>query len=511
MKACASLLVALVVVAGAQAQEEPRQTVLRSLALNGISLQGRPWDSLVIAPEDTLSLAYACRCPPSPTPLLFRITLRRYDDNREQVRSLGVDSVLYTQLPEGSYSFTVQAFAPAEGWYAAPVTLHFRVSAAEAPLWKQRFLRNVQETQDSTSAPDSTAAASGTHAGDGWLWWVLALGLGSATAILGVFILWYRSMKRRRLPQKHSSPAPAAESVPLSAYETLLAENSRLKAELSNLRGQISALEARSRHLQQENKALREQVERLSEKQRELEELQEQKDALFATLVHDIKNPALVIRSLVELLRSYDFSAQEQQEIINDIVETTTRIVELSQEISRILALEAKVLQLNIQPVDVAEVIRAICHQNKPTAEQKSIALLQEVEPGLPLLSADPQRLEEILDNLVSNAIKYSPPGSAVIVRAYLRDGRMHLEVEDNGLGMSEEDVRNAFQRGMRLSAKPTGGEPSSGLGLWIVKRLVEAHHGTVRIRSALGKGTTVHVELPLEQPEHPAAEAPAL
>lgn len=295
-----------------------------------------------------------------------------------------------------------------------------------------------------------------------------------------------------------------------AAYDALLAENSRLKAELSNLRGQISALEARSRHLQQENRLLREQVERLSAKQEELEQLQEQKDTLFATLVHDIKNPALVIRSLVELLRSYDLSAQEQQEIINDIVETTTRIVELSQEISRILTLEAKVLQLDFQPVDIAELLRSVCRQNMPLAEQKSITLRQELEPGLPPVPADPQRLEEVLDNLLSNAIKYSQKGATVVVRAYVRDSHMCLEVEDNGLGMSEEDVRNAFQRGVRLSTKPTAGEPSSGLGLWIVKRLVEAHNGSVRIRSALGKGTTVFVELPLEQPSRMSVESEA-
>ncbi|MCS6966487.1 MAG: HAMP domain-containing histidine kinase, partial [Candidatus Kapabacteria bacterium] len=320
-------------------------------------------------------------------------------------------------------------------------------------------------------------------------------------AVLSGLLLWYRSTTRRRLRTMAQQNA-LSQAVSRTAYDSLLAENSRLKAELNNLRGQISALEARSHNLQQENKSLRTQVERLSAKQEELEQLQEQKDALFAMLVHDIKNPALIIRSLVELLRSYDLSAQEQQEIINDIVATTTRIVELSQEISRILSLEAKILQLEIQPVDITEVIRQVCSSNRPLAERKSIALLQEIEPELPPISADPQRLEEVLDNLVSNAIKYSHPGATVIVRAYTRQSHMYVEVEDNGLGMSEEDVRHAFQRGGRLSAKPTAGEPSSGLGLWIVKRLVEAHHGHVRIRSALGKGTTVYVELPLEQPQ---------
>lgn len=492
------LAILLLAALAATAQDGVRQTVLRAIAINGVNLQDREWDSLIIAPHDTLSLAYACRCPPSSTPLLFRLTLRRHDDNREQIRSIGVDSVLYTNLPEGSYSFTVQAFAPTEGWSAEPVTLRFRVHAAEAAQWKQRWQHRRTPPSDSAAGPTpGTSLLTESQ-----LWWVLGL-LGGCILLFGS-LLWVRFRLRQRLRtmEQHSFPTPTS-----AAYDALLAENSRLKAELNNLRGHISALEARSRHLQQENRLLREQVERLSAKQEELEQLQDQKDALFAMLVHDIKNPALVIRSLVELLRSYDLSAQEQQEIINDIVETSTRIVELSQEISRILTLEAKLLQLDIQPVDVPELIRTVCRQNLLLAEQKSITLRQELEPGLPPVPADPQRLEEVLDNLLSNAIKYSQKGATVVVRAYVRDAHLCLEVEDNGLGMSEEDVRNAFQRGVRLSAQPTGGEPSSGLGLWIVKCLVEAHNGTVRIRSALGKGTTVYVELPLEQPSQTGAQ----
>lgn len=483
----------------APAQEIQRQTILRAIALNGINLHHGEWDSLAITPADTVSFAYACRCPPSQTPLLFRITLRRYEDGREQTRSIGVDSILYTQLLAGHYSFSVQAFAPVEGWYAEPVSFSFRVDTAAARWWKERRERLHRQTAPPPEPPQAPSTAAPTHAGNGWPWLLLLTATaGTLLLVLGL-MLWYRTATRRRLRMEALQlPAPDPSQ---TDYDSLLAENGRLKAELQNLRGQISALEARSRHLQQENKALREQVERLSAKQEELLQLQEQKEALFAMVVHDIKNPALIIRSLVELLRSYDLSAQEQQEILNDIVETTSRIVKLSQEISRILILESKALQLDLQPVDIGTLIHTVCHRNQSVAERKSIALLQEVEPGLPLVTADPQRLEEVVDNLLSNAIKYSPHGATVTVRAYTREGRMHLEVEDTGLGMSEEDVRNAFQPGSRTRTQPTGGEPSSGLGLWIVKRLVEAHHGYVRIRSALGKGTTVYVELPLEQP----------
>ncbi|MCS7176097.1 MAG: HAMP domain-containing histidine kinase [Candidatus Kapabacteria bacterium] len=487
---------------------QERQTTLRGIALNGIALQDWEWDSLAIAPTDTISFAFACRCPQISTPLLFRIGLRRHEDNREQLRSIGLDRVLYTGLPEGTYSLTVQAFAPAEGWYAQPVSFSFFVDVQRAAEWKRIWSqrrRSFRQQLSQGSTPSAPSAS--THAGNGWLWWIIVPTFGVTFGIL-VLLLWSRIRARRRTQATARLAHPSDSKPVYTAQDALLAENTQLKAELSNLRGQVSALEARSRHLQQENKALQEQVEHLSAKQRELERLQEQKDALFAALVHDIKNPASAIRSLVELLRSYDLWTREQQEIITDILGRTTRIVELSQGISRVLVLEAAVLRLDLRPVDVPDIIRSACYRNKPLADRKAIALLREIEPGLPLILADPQRLEEALDNLIGNSIKYSQSGAIVIVRAYAQDGRLHIEVEDNGPGMSGEDIRNAFQRGAWLGAQSTGGELSSGLGLWVVKRLIEAHQGHVRIRSALGKGTTVLIELPLQPTSRPATEA---
>jgi signal transduction histidine kinase len=106
-----------------------------------------------------------------------------------------------------------------------------------------------------------------------------------------------------------------------------------------------------------------------------------------------------------------------------------------------------------------------------------------------------------VVDNLLSNAIKFSLPGTTVTISVQTGPDFFSIDVTDQGIGMSKEDIQNAFQRGVRLSARPTADEPSSGLGLWIVKRLVEAHDGSVTVQSEVGIGTTFTVMLPYGNP----------
>jgi len=247
---------------------------------------------------------------------------------------------------------------------------------------------------------------------------------------------------------------------------------------------------------------LEEQVRRLMAVKKELEELQQQKDDLFAIIIHDIKNPASLIKGLVDLLRNYDLNSQETQEVMTDIVETTAKIVALSQEVSRVMAMDNVQLHIEPQKNDITEIIESVCRRNASVAESKNIKIFTDIPDNVPPAEFDPQKIEEVLDNLISNAIKFSMNGAYVHVRIVPNSESFTVEVEDKGLGLSEEDVRKAFQRGMKLSARPTAGEPSSGLGLWIVKRLIEAHHGSVWVKSTLGKGSTFGIVLPYDQPQ---------
>ena len=129
------------------------------------------------------------------------------------------------------------------------------------------------------------------------------------------------------------------------------------------------------------------------------------------------------------------------------------------------------------------------------------MGIMLEIPSDLPEVHLDVHKIEDVVDNLVNNAIKYSHNGGKIRIRAYKQDKEMVVEVSDNGLGLSEEDIKNAFQRGAKLSARPTAGELSSGLGLWLVKRIVEEHKGRVWVRSSLGRGSTFAFQLPIEPP----------
>ena len=284
--------------------------------------------------------------------------------------------------------------------------------------------------------------------------------------------------------------------------EDILAENARLKAEIAALRGQIGNLQSRGEELYRQNKVLEENIVRINDKRRDLEELHAQKDELFAMVIHDIKNPAAVVKGLVEVLNSYDLNAAEQQDVMNDLMETSKKIISLSQEVCKVMALESGQIRLNYEPADITEIVADVCRRNEGVAKGKSIGIFTDYAPGLPAIDLDVQRIEEVIDNLVSNAVKFSNNGSSIRVRVKREGESVTVEVSDNGLGMTEEDIKRAFNRGMKLSARPTAGESSSGLGLWIVKRLVEDHKGRVWVRSALGRGSTFAFQIPIAKPE---------
>lgn len=505
-----------------------RTTEVQAIVINGEQYNPNAKNaSIVLSRSDTILFVYGCRISGSERPpLLFSTRLTGKNRQQERQQTMNSPKCSYSGLPEDDYSFYVQAIAPGN-WKASAVIVDFRVDNAEADRRKRERERILQAQKQAAQA-DSTVALSQKKARTNVIFWIVGVivvvlggvlllvrfktkhstknsGKSLFSTITGLVILFIKSFFTKLFTRTNQKGGAMSTDATVSkvAYDKLLGENSQIRAEIAALRGQIDAMQTRGDELRVRIRELEEKIERISIKKQELEDLATQKDELFAMVIHDIKNPAGLVKGLVELLRTYDLTANEQHDVMNDLVETSRKIVSLSQEVCKIMALESGQMRLVYEPWDVSDILRSVHRRNDPTAKNKQIEVVLDLPAELPEAEIDGQRIEEVVDNLLSNAIKFSHRGSTVRLRAKTESNSLIIEVSDNGLGLSEDDIKRAFSRGAKLSAAPTAGEPSSGLGLWIVKRIVEEHEGRVWVRSALGKGSTFAFQLPITHPKN--------
>lgn len=270
-------------------------------------------------------------------------------------------------------------------------------------------------------------------------------------------------------------------------------ENHFLQKQILELRESIS-------NLQKTNDDLINQNERLEKAKEQLNELQAEKEKLFAITLHDIKNPASAINGYIDLLNRYDFNAIEQQDILQSLAASSMQIISLSQKMSKVLIAKKKeeANELNLNKTSLKSIIDNVCKRNYAYAKNKNVELMNNASLHTPDVKVDALKIDEALDNYVSNAIKFSPANSIVKVSSYFSESKVFIEVTDNGPGLTKWDSDNAFQEGKTLSAKPTGGESSTGMGLWIVKQIVEQHGGEVWVKSKAGYGATFGFCLPI-------------
>lgn len=229
----------------------------------------------------------------------------------------------------------------------------------------------------------------------------------------------------------------------------------------------------------------------------------------FQIAIHDLQNP---LANLLVLLGELHQRAQQLPPAAQESIALSLHSAETMQALIEDLLSAAQLDQqpnLSYRPLDLVQLLRGTARRFTAAAERKNIWINVLVPAELPPLWADEHQLRTALDNLVSNAIKYTPNGGAVTVEAEKGETTISIHVRDTGLGMTPEDIAAAFHEFTRLSATPTGDEPSTGLGLYIVRRIAELHHGSVRAASeGKGRGSTFTLELPIEPPTRNHASA---
>jgi len=254
--------------------------------------------------------------------------------------------------------------------------------------------------------------------------------------------------------------------------------------------------------LEQVNRELVMTQRELEQKNVELAHLNEQKNYFLGMAAHDLRNPMGAIFNTSELLIEEDLGPlnDEQKDMIGAIKNASEFMLNLVNDFLDIAHIESGKLTLKKENVDIFSLLKKNVQFNHNFSVKKQIALdfqYTDIE-SIPMISLDSSKIQQVMNNLISNAIKYTHSGGAVQVILEKKDDHIHIAVRDNGQGIPENELQNLFAPFQRTSVESTAGEKSTGLGLAIAKKIVNAHNGEIWVKSQIGKGTTFHMSLPL-------------
>jgi signal transduction histidine kinase len=229
------------------------------------------------------------------------------------------------------------------------------------------------------------------------------------------------------------------------------------------------------------------------EARREMDRL---KSEFVAIVSHELRTPLTALVGFADLLRTDDGDADERREWIEMLHEGAERLAHLVEELLDVSRIEEGRLELNRRPLDLTSAVETVTATFHSRASDRRIE--RQYAESLPSVLADPDKLAQVLTNLISNAIKYSPNGGPVRIAVEADDGALHLRVSDQGLGLPPDALELVFERFQRLEDESRQEIPGSGLGLYITRHLVELQGGRIWADSpGPGKGSTFHVTLP--------------
>lgn len=240
----------------------------------------------------------------------------------------------------------------------------------------------------------------------------------------------------------------------------------------------------------------------LKEARDKAKKLAEDKDEILGILAHDLKNHLGGIEMSANLLRDYAAKVGEKKplQLCENIQHSTAHLLAFVKEFLANAATDHGI-NLKLEVMDVCAAVNSAVNDHHEAAARKRLGIVTDVPDDAVPAFADRNGLDQVLDNLLSNAVKFSPENRKIIISVRRCDAHAEISVRDQGPGFTTEDKARMFRRYGRLSAKPTGGEPSTGLGLSIVQRLVHAMGGQLTCESISGSGATFIVKLP--EPEN--------
>jgi signal transduction histidine kinase len=227
----------------------------------------------------------------------------------------------------------------------------------------------------------------------------------------------------------------------------------------------------------------------------ELEQVERMRRDLVANASHELRTPIGALRAKLENL--VDGVESTDRFVLEDLLLQVERLGDLVAQLLDLSKLESGAVLLERSSVSAGDLLGRVAEEWRGRAAERDVSLAVEVDPSRPVITADEQRLGQVLDNLVANAIRHSPDGGEVVLRALARDGVARLEVEDEGPGIPPEETDRVFERFYRSDRARSADDGGSGLGLAIARWIVDLHGGSIEVDPKPAPGCRIVVELP--------------
>ena len=229
--------------------------------------------------------------------------------------------------------------------------------------------------------------------------------------------------------------------------------------------------------------------------------LNDMKNKFLGMAAHDLRTPIAVIKGYADVLTDglvgdLDYT---QKKPVRAIAEYCNKMLLLIDDLLDVSAIESGRLTMEIREVDLKDYLTEVHRDSSLVGKAKSIGLDLEISEALPKVFMDPRRVDQVIHNLISNALKFSNPKTRIVLRAVLLKDAVAISVEDQGQGIPPDEISKMFQYFGKTNVRPTAGERSSGLGLAIAKRIVEAQGGKITVESQPGKGSIFTFTIPLK------------
>lgn len=255
----------------------------------------------------------------------------------------------------------------------------------------------------------------------------------------------------------------------------------------------LSSLRRRHKELA---RLVQDRTRQLEGEKEKLEKANAAKSEFMSFAAHDLRNPLHAVTVYAEMIGSEPDASLKIRQNARKVMQAAKRMVGLIDELMQSSVIESGQIAFHPKPIDVGVMARRIRQSYQLLAESKGQRLELSASKDLVTIG-DEELIQQAFENILSNAVKYSPMGRTIWISLADCGDRLRFIVKDEGPGLNEEDQSRVFGRFQRLSAQPTGGEPSTGLGLFIVKQLVELHGGRIWVESEVGAGSTFTIELP--------------